>query len=70
MKKSLFALAAVAAFACVNFAGVATAAPVALSPSVAASHNAITAVKSHKKAHKASAHKSKKSSHKKAAKPA
>ncbi len=60
MKKSLFALAAVAAFASVQFAGSAVAAPVHLSPSVTQSHEALTTVKAGKKAsHKGhSSHKS------------
>ena len=67
MKKSLFALAAVAVFACVNLTGVALAAPVALSPSVAASHHAVTAVKASHRGHKGSHKGSKKTSHQKSA---
>jgi len=68
MKKSLFVLAALAAFATLGLSGAAFAAPVALSPSVAASHNAVTAVKA---THKKSSHKSsKKSSHKSSKKKA
>jgi hypothetical protein len=52
MKKIAFAVAAVAAFVLVDFAGSAVAAPLQIAPSISASHDALTTVASKKKATK------------------
>jgi hypothetical protein len=49
MKKTALAVAAVAAFVLVDFAGSAVAAPFRIAPSISASHDAVTTVAAKKK---------------------